>query len=162
MRLHSMFPRHEPEFGRVLYRHPPKVLADQVEEPCPCRLTVRVDAVLLGDGLAVELLVQVGPIGDHLPALIFELRTADELTAKATHAAEATQAATPRSSRECALEKVFARLSGMMASEHDESTVMMSYMPAQPASCPGPVRLDRLLDLRPAKPTGPGTGWTGC
>ena len=25
-----------------------------------------------------------------------------------------------------------------------------------------PDRLDRLLDLRPAKPTGSGTGWTGC
>ena len=37
----------------------------------------------------------------------------------------------------------------------------MAYEQEKPR-CTGPVRLDRLLDLRPAKPTGPGTGWTGC
>ena len=46
MRLHSVFPRHEPKFGRVLDRHPSKVLTEQIEEPCSCRLAVRVYAVL--------------------------------------------------------------------------------------------------------------------
>ena len=51
VRLHSVFPRHEPKFGRVLDRHPSKVLAEQIEEPCSCRLAVRVYAVL-GVGVA--------------------------------------------------------------------------------------------------------------